>query len=101
MTNDQELKKRIWKAIISRFIKFSKNRRTSVGSYGLLGPLPLSRVEKIAWADILTSAGCELFPHYLPMEDTESDMFIRDTAIGNIRVPREVANKILVLGDLP
>lgn len=70
---------------MNRFLKFNKS----------------SLDEKTTWTGILTSAGCEVFPYHFPMEDTEEDIFVRDVALGNIRVPREIAMKIVVLGELP
>jgi hypothetical protein len=100
--NDRKLNKKVWEVIMNRFLKFNKSslyaantaRLSCVVSSGLRG-------QWRAWTGILTSAGCEVFPYHFPMEDTEEDIFVRDVALGNIRVPREVAMKIVVLGELP
>lgn len=53
------------------------------------------------WIVTLRSLGCEIFPYWQPQEDTQEYIFVRDVAMGNIRVPREVAMRMLVLGELP
>lgn len=51
------------------------------------------------WIEILERVGCTSAPWSwdYPEEDTD-DLFVRHVALGVIRVPREAAMKILVLG---
>jgi len=86
--NDRKLHEKVWEVLVNRFLKFNKKIEND----------PLGFV---AWTGILASAGCEVFPYHFPTEDTEEDIFVRDVALGNIRIPREVAMRMLVLGELP
>lgn len=111
--NDRELREKVWQVLMNRFLKFNKSSLYSANTLSCVGHprrghagrgprhWPLNRYEKTTWTDILTSAGCEVFPYHFPEEDTEEDIFVRDVAFGNIRVPREVAMRMLVLGELP
>lgn len=53
------------------------------------------------WGRVLESLGCRLFYYFDLHEDTPEYIFVRDTAMGNIGVPRDVAIKILALGQIP
>ena len=107
MVTDRKLNKKVWEVIMNRFLKFNKSSLYAANTARLScvvrhpGYWHLNPDEKTTWTDILISAGCEVFPYHFPMEDTEEDIFVRDVALGNIRVPREVAMKIVVLGELP
>lgn len=71
-------------------------------SLALLGKyVEVSRRSRKNWSEALRGFGCEVLPYWKPHEESGEHIFVRDTAMGNIRVPREVAMKILVLGGLP
>lgn len=71
-------------------------------SLALLGKyVEVSRRSRKNWSETLRRLGCEVLPYWELHEHSDEHIFVRDTAMGNIRVPREVAMKILVLGGLP
>lgn len=82
--NDTEIKikQRVWVALLNRFLEG--------------GPQDAE-----GWDSVLRSCGCEALPWGDCADDNEEEIFVRDTAMGNIRVPCEVAFKILALGRLP
>ena len=59
------------------------------------------RVRLRSWTGILSSAGCELVS-FKGFKNDDRDIFINSIALGGtIRIPRDIALKILVLGGLP
>jgi hypothetical protein len=71
-------------------------------SLALLGKyVEVSRGSRKNWSETLRGFGCEVLPYWELHEHSDDHTFVRDTAMGNIRVPREVAMKILALGGLP
>lgn len=79
-----------------------EDRLVSRVSLVLLGKyVEVSRRSRKNWSETLRVFGCEVLPFWERQENTREHIFVRDTAMGNIRVPREVAMKILVLGGLP
>lgn len=59
-----------------------------------------TRVRLRSWMDILSRAGCELMPLNASKSD-ENDIFFSHGAIGTMRVPRDIATKIIALGFIP
>lgn len=72
--SDNEVRERVWKFLILKYL------------------------ESPNWGRALEGLGCKLLYYFEFHEDTAEYIFVRDTALGNIGVPREVAMKILVLG---
>ena len=58
------------------------------------------RVRLRSWTDILSRAGCELMPLNAFRSD-ENDIFVNHRSIGTMRIPRDIALRILALGELP
>lgn len=75
--SDNEIRNRVWKFLILRYL------------------------EAPNWGLALERLGCRFLDYPDLHEDTPEHIFIRDAALGNIGVPREVAMKILVLGNAP
>lgn len=75
--SDDEIRNRVWKFLVLKHLK-SPN-----------------------WGLALERIGCRFLNYPDLHEDTPEHIFIRDTALGNIGVPREVAVKILALGFIP
>lgn len=90
---DDELKDRIVDLICRRWRRF--HEETPIEA-----KLVLRGNFAAQWTKILGRAGCISLPWDYPAEDND-DLFVRHPALGVIRVPREVAMKILVLGELP
>lgn len=80
--DDNEIRHRVWKILLLKYLDISKRKHPN-------------------WSITLERCGCAFLQYPACHEDTPEYIFVRDPAIGNIRVPREVAIKILVLGDLP
>lgn len=59
-----------------------------------------TRVRLRSWTGILSSVGCEVMP-LNGFESDENDIFVNHRAIGTVRIPRDIATKILALGGLP
>lgn len=79
-----------------------EDRLVNSVSLALLGKyVEHSRRSRKNWSDTMRGFGCEVLPYWEPHEDSDEHVFVRDTAMGNIRVPRDVAMKILALGGLP
>lgn len=76
----KKMRTKVWEALLDAFLKMDGR-----GS----------------WTSALNSCGCEMLGYGTLFDDNEDDLFIRDVAIGHIRVPRELALKILVLGEIP
>jgi hypothetical protein len=55
---------------------------------------------RAVWTGIISSAGCELMP-FNGFKSDDNDIFINHLALGTVRIPRDIALKILVLGGLP
>lgn len=75
--SDNEVRNRVWKFLILRYL------------------------EAPNWGRVLEGIGCRLLDWPDLHEDTPEYIFVRDTAMGNIGVPRDVAMKILALGQIP
>lgn len=59
------------------------------------------RVRLCSWTGILSSVGCELVP-FKEFKNDDREIFINSIALGGtIRIPRDIAIKILALGSLP
>lgn len=59
------------------------------------------QTKELNWTTVLEKHGCKLLPFSNFQKDTSEYIYIRDVAIGNIQVPKDVATQMLVLGDLP
>lgn len=53
-----------------------------------------------SWTRIISSAGCELMSSKVLKSD-DNDIFVNHRALGMVRIPRDIAIKILVLGGIP
>jgi hypothetical protein len=95
---DDELKTRVLDLIYRRYSKF---HNSFIDPPGVI-PMTHGAFCGMEWTKILAQAGCTSGPWSwdYPEEDTD-DLFVRHVALGVIRVPREMAMKILVLGELP
>lgn len=82
LTEEDRLVNRVSLALLDKYVEVSRRSRKN-------------------WSETLRGFGCEVLPFWEPWEKTRDHIFVRDTSMGNIRVPREVAMKILVLGGLP
>lgn len=59
-----------------------------------------TRVRLRSWTGIISSVGCEVMPSN-GFKSDKNDIFVNHRAIGTVRIPRDVATKILALGSLP
>jgi hypothetical protein len=59
-----------------------------------------TRVRLQSWTNIISSAGCELMSSK-GLKSDDRDIFVNHLAWGTVRIPRDIALKILVLGGLP
>lgn len=59
-----------------------------------------TRVRLRSWTGILSSVGCEVMP-LNGFKSDKNDIFVNHRVIGTVRIPRDVATKILALGGLP
>lgn len=91
--SDNKIREKVWVAFLRRYLAMSHGWSPSPGLN--------TRVSLRSWTVVIERCGCDLLPYTDLQEDTEECIYIRDVAIGNIRVPREIAMRILVLGDLP
>jgi len=59
-----------------------------------------TRVRLRSWKGIISSVGCELMPSQ-GLKSDDKDIFVNHLAWGTVRIPRDIAIRILVLGSLP
>lgn len=90
--NDEEMESRLFQILMQKYKDTSEVRGAGARQ---------TRVRLRSWTGILSAAGCELVP-FKGLKNDDRDIFINSIALGGtVRVPRDVAIKILVLGALP
>lgn len=90
MTN-QDMESRLLRILLQKYRDTSEVRGRGARQ---------TRVRLRSWTNIISSAGCELMPSQ-GMKSDDKDIFVNHLAWGTVRIPRDTALKILVLGGLP